>query len=47
MCPPYACLCLYNAVHLCRLKDLVKQYTVKPVLRGRLWDKEKVVFKDR
>jgi len=22
-------------------------YTVKPVLRGHLWDKEKVVFSDR
>ena len=23
------------------------QHTVKPVLRGHLWDKEKVVFQDR
>jgi len=26
---------------------LLKQYTVKPVLRGHLWDKEKMVFQDR
>jgi hypothetical protein len=31
----------------CLMKTLWFIYTVKPVLRGYLWDKEKVAFKDR
>ena len=29
---------------ICKRYD---NYTVKPVLRGHLWDKEQVVFQDR
>jgi maltodextrin utilization protein YvdJ len=39
-------LCLLHGCNGYEMQHNISEYAVKPVLRGHLWDKEKVVFQD-
>jgi hypothetical protein len=38
---------IINTLHIFKLDFSVERYTIKPVLRGYLWNKEKVVLYKR